>query len=119
MSIDVLRIASAISSKMADGKKSEQFCSENPQITFCVSVNLKKGDTKSSVISNAIRKFSTQHTWYDVFDICTENDESIPKNCFDNFEKLSTVSVSSKLSASAMEQYRPKAFKQICRHLLF
>ena len=66
---------------MTDGKSFV-----DSQITFCVTVNLRGSDTKKTVINNSIRKFSVnEHTWFDVFDIATEDvlDNLIPKSCFD------------------------------------
>ena len=83
------------------------------EITFCVSVNLRIGDTITTVVQNSIRKFSYQDTWFDIFDVTTENDDSIPKCCFDNFEKLSSITVSSKPTGSGIEQYSPNAYDKI------
>ena len=83
------------------------------EITFCVTVNLRKGDSKTTVVHNSIRKFSNRDTWFDIFDVVTENDESIPKCCFDNFEKLSTITVSSKPTGSGFKRFTPKAYYEI------
>ena len=83
------------------------------EITFCVSVNLRKGDTKTTVVQNSIRKFSYQDTWFHIFDVTTENNDSILKCCFDNFEKLPSITVSSKPTCSGIEQYSPNAHDKI------
>ena len=96
---------------------SEKFCENESAVTFCVTVILKRGSEEKTVARNFIRKFSTGDSWFDVFDITTDDmeDDVLPRSCFDNFEKQSTITVSSKPSStlSISEQYSPNAYDKI------
>lgn len=88
---------------------------EDSVVTFCVTVNLKRGNKKQAAVTNSIRKFSNTYTWYDVFDIATEAvpDDLLPKSCFDNFEKLSAISVSSRPSDCLVDKFTPNSYDKI------
>ena len=66
-------------------------------LTFSVSVNkVVDGKNNEQIIKNNIRRISKTSTWFDLFDYATDTvlDDVLPRLCYDNFEKLSAVSVS-------------------------
>ena len=83
------------------------------EVTFSVSVNLQKLGSKDTIAKNVIRKLKTSYTWFDVFDIVTEQIETIPKACIENFEKLSSISVSPRSQAAPLEVYHPDGYDQL------
>lgn len=84
-----------------------------PEITFCVSVQLKKGEQRTEILKNTIRRFPVTYSWFDVFDIAVENHKNeihLPDSAFEKFEKIATVSVS---SSNSTEKYSPSVFDKI------
>lgn len=73
-------------------------------VIFSVTINFinKKEESRSCLLKNAIRKFSTLDTWYDVFDKTTEGIE-IAQNVLDNFEKAAHVSVQKSMGTETFD----------------
>ena len=62
------------------------------RVTLSVTVNLKgsKG-MRQTVVDNAIRQFSPNDTWFDVYDVVTEDvSDKIPEKVDETFENVPT-----------------------------
>ena len=85
-------------------------------LTFSVSVNkVVDGKNNEQIIKNNIRRISKTSTWFDLFDYATDTapDDVLPRLCYDNFEKLSAVSVS---ATPHREQFNVDPYEKI--HIL-
>ena len=81
--------------------------------TFSVSVNkIIDGKNATNIIKNNIRRINTTSNWFELFDYATDSvtEDILPREAWDNFEKLASVSVS---SSPVGEQFNVDPYEQI------